>query len=444
MAYNTLMTQFSFFIKYVDEELKNAVSATENTRANIAAMLANASELNSDQMTLLTSSSTERLTTQGTLKANAAAMFWGSYAPKIAIEIGSSSVNGNSITDREQFFRDWIKYMVTNDEHVTPRAVAYAADPAAQNGGTRLIRMTVDKHNNKIESGRHAETVQVSVSAKPALGKVTLELKNSDGPIDELDYQTADPDEIEIDLLNEITNATRFVTNPFMTGNGSTADNAPITIMTGWELTIIDGAPVFQITSLAAEVFRSRPFGFSIGSAAGSEQQIRRRIPSSALNDKEQPLFPDCPFLLPAGSGWTGNITITWGSMSQVFTQADLIAGTWVNLIPARDSKLYVENFDSTAPYWQLNIETTGGAGDEVVFAGFMVGEFPQSRHGNAYAGISGEDDPAMSDTFTGWIDANTFAGKVQNILGYILDDELPSLGFLKSVGATNRPVDPV
>lgn len=440
MSYNALMLEFPNFIKFIEEDLKNATSATENTRSNLATMIDNIAELDDAQVAALASAGNERLSDQGNLKTRARAMFVNAWAPAIAEQINSPTLSGGVITDLEQFFDDWNQYMADNDEHVTPRAVTYAADPAAQNGGTRLLRLTVDRFGNKIESGRHSETVSVKVDSKPAAGRVAFLIQNSDGPKDDLDYQTARPNPITIEAVNDINGASQFVGNPFMTGNADTTDNAAVTVMTGWTLEDTVGSPTLLIAKGATELWRDRVQSYSI-SGFGTTKTIKRLIPSRVLSDYSEAFVPCFPVMLPTGGTWTGTIKITWGSKSQTFTQADLTAGTFVNLIPDIDADLYAFNFDSAAPYYEIEIATTIAA-EEIIFPGFMVTDFT-ARNGNGYAIFSGETDPEASDVFTGWADSNTYAGETQDILGYIFDDELPHAASLRSVGTTNRPVDP-
>ncbi len=375
-------------IKLIEEELKNAVSATENLATNSASLANDIDSLSGAGKAAVTAGLKALRDDRARLRDAAWTILEPIFA-QIARTIDSPTVDGERLTDPERFFRDWRAYQDgAPDEYVGGRAVTYAAEPAGAAAGW-LRRLTVGRGGagDKIESGRHNYTVTARVVRKPGAWRAVTALQGTEGPIDALDYRTAPAPsaEVEIEHINE-NNPGLLGSASNMVGNADTTDNAAVTVMTGWTLATTAGSPTLLIEKTTAKLWRGRSYVFSI-SGASSTKTFDIRLPSTAQENAFTPVLVMAPFYLNAG--WAGTITLEWGSKTQSWTEADLTAGQWVNLVIDRDADCYPVNFDETEANVKLTIATGAGAGtNELAFAceGRVLGAYLMTSGSNLLA----------------------------------------------------------
>lgn len=435
MSYATSIAKLVKWVKVWEEELKNAVSATENTATNLAALNVDTGPLSEGGLLELVAMSKARRATQASIASQARAQCLPILA-QIARDIGSQTVVGDSITDLEQFFRDFRYYEDnTADDKVGVRSVTYAANPAASATGN-FWRLTVGVNGagDKIESGRHATTQTLKVESKPAPYRATYAFQGTQGPKDALDY-TAAPEADTLLQYNE-NDTGSAVTNPNMTGNADLTDNAAVTVMTGWTLATAAGSPTLLINKTAGELWRGRSYVFSIATASATKT-FTQSIPAGVLTDRYAPFLPCAPFYLK--TGWAGTITFTAGSKSQAFTEADLTNVTWVVLAMDRDADLYVQNFDQSVATWSLSIAMGAGSAAELSFAGFWA--LPGKKYNDIYYFAFGDDSEPTEGATVAWADTQTNAGEIQDTLDFAFQDE--QIGAYMMTAGTNLIADP-
>lgn len=425
-------------MKVWEEELKNAISATENSQTNLAALTADMETLSEAGKATVAAQSLARRATQATIAGNARAQLMPILA-QIGRTIASETVQGDNISDLTQFFRDWRAYQDGGtDEKVTGRAVTYAAEPAASSTGN-FWRLTVGigGTGDKIESGRHATTQTIKCTSKPAPYRAVFSFQGTQGALDALAYTAApQPGPNALTQINE-NDTGNSVTNPNMTGNSDTTDNAAVTVMTGWTLATSAGSPSLLIEKTAAKLWRGRSYVFSI-SGASSTKTFTQSIPSGVLTDRYRNFLPVVPVYL--NTGWAGTLTITWGSKSQAFTEANMTAGDWVALAVDRDLDLYVANFDQTVSTWALSIATGAGAGsNELAFAGFWAIE--GTKYNDIFYYAFGDDDEPTEGATVSFADTQTNAGEIQDTIDFALQDE--QVGAYLMTAGTNTLADP-
>lgn len=423
MAYADTTATFVKWVKVWEEELKNAVSATENSQTNLAALTADIDSLSEAGKATVAQVSAARRALQSSIPSQAREQVLPILA-QIARDIDSQAVSGDSITDLQQFFRDWRNYQDnTIDEKVTARSVTFASEPAASAAGN-AYRLTVGVlgTGDKIESGRHATTQRIRCTSKPAPYRATFSFEGTEGALDPLNYTAAPAGGATITQVNENDSGPiASVTNPNMTGNADLTDNAAVTVMTGWTLTNTSGSPTLLIEKTSAKLWRGRSNVFSI-SGTSTTKTISQSIPTGVLTDRYQPFLPVFPVYL--NSGWQGTVTITWGSKSQAFTESDMTAGDWKNLAVDRDLDLYPYNFDQSVPTWAVAIATGAGAStNELVFAGLWAPA--GTKYNDLWYWIFADDDePTLQSSVFSFADTQTAAGEIQDTLDIAFQDE--------------------
>lgn len=439
MSYATSITKLKATVKVIEEWVKSATTATDNFASNAAALIADTGVIGTSGASAQLLALAAMRSQLNSIKAQGRALLMPVLA-QIARDIDSDTVQGDTIGNLTQFFIDFRFYEEnTADDKVTGRAVTFAAEPAgAASGYVRRLTVGPDGADAKIESGRHNYTVTAKVTNKPASFQAISTLMGTEGPIDALDYRTAPGSSKNVLLThwNDI-DAGNAVDNPNMTGNTDTTDEAALTAMTGWTLATTAGSPTPKIESTT--VWRGKSFVYSMATASATKT-FTQTIPAGVLSDRYQPYLPFVPMYLNAG--WAGTITITWGSKSQAFTEADLSAGNWIPLIPTRDANLYPLNFDTNGATWALSIANGAGAGaNEVLWAGFYVAKMQQYQD-VWYAIISDNAQPALGATRTFADSCTAMGGIIQDVLGFVFDDE--AVGAYMNTAGTNAIADPV
>lgn len=438
MSYATSITRLKATVKVIEEWVKMATSATDNFATVAAALIADTSVIgiNGAQLQLAALSGLEAVLTE--IKSQGRALLMPVFA-QIARDIDSDTVDGDTITDLTQFFIDLRYYEEsTADDKVTARAVTYASEPAGSAAGY-VKRLTVgpDGADAKIESGRHNFTLTAKVTNKPASFQAISTFMGTEGPKDGLDYRTAPGARGNVDIthVNDIDTG-NAVSNPTMRGNSDITDEAALTAATDWTLATGAGSPTPKIETTT--VWRGMAYVLSMATAS-TTKTFTQTIPSGVLNDRYQPYLPFVPMYLNAGA--TGTFTITWGSKSQAFTEADLSAGAWIPLIVDRDADLYPLNFDTNGATWALSIAMGAGAGtNEVLWAGFFAAKMQQYED-VWYAIISDHTQPALGATRTFADSATAMGGIIQDVLGFVFDDE--HVGAYMNTAGTNAIADP-
>lgn len=438
MSYATSITRLKATVKVIEEWVKSATSATDNFASNAAALIADTGAIGTEGAALQLQALVAMRSRLADIRAQGRALLMPVLV-QIARDIDSDTVNGNSISDLTQFFHD-LRYYEENtaDDKVTARAVTYAAEPAGSAAGyVRRLTRGPDGADAKIESGRHNYTVTAKVTNKPASFQAISTLMGTEGPIDALDYRTAPGSRGNVDIThcNDI-DAGNAVSNPTMRGNSDTTDEAALTAATDWTLATTSGSPTPKIESTT--VWRGMAYVLSMATAS-TTKTFTQTIPSGVLSDRYQPYLPFVPMYLNAGA--TGTFTITWGSKSQAFTEADLSAGAWIPLIVDRDEDLYPLNFDTNGATWALSIAMGAGAGaNEVLWAGFFVAKMQQYED-VWYAIISDHTQPALGATRTFADSATAMGGIIQDVLGFVFDDE--HVGAYMNTTGSNSIADP-
>lgn len=331
--------------------------------------------------------------------------------------INSDAVSGESVSNLRELFRDWRDYQDdTVDEKVTGRAVTYAAEPSASaNGVIRRLTVGINGANDKIESGRHDGTVTATVSSKQGWQQ-SVTLSMGDGPADDLDYQTGSKRTVTIAAISEV-NTGGLVGNSNLTGNSSTTDNAAVTAITGWTLTNVSGTPTPLIEKTAGKIFRSNSFSISV-STNSTTWKISRNMEDAVTADPFTPVLMGVPLYM--NTSWTGTVTLGWGSKTQAFTEADLTATDWVWLFPDRDVDIYPVSFDQDDAEWSVSIAQTST--NEIAIGGVYasVGTLYEDVW---YWYFADQAQATVNSTFT-MADSNTNAGVIQDVLGFVFDDE--------------------
>lgn len=441
MSFAGAFTNWIRVIKLWEEELKNAISATENFVTNSDDIRNNLTEY-TQQATVqaLIDGVLNRRGNHSVMQAQARTMLIAS-AIDLAEEINSGSLVDGAIIDEAQFFEDLSEHMENvTDERVTFRAVALAADPADSDTGL-FRRLTVDHRNQVIESGFHNQTKTFRITANGASGagqgQAIGELFGTDGGEDSLDYQKGsgrgERSVSDFRATNErnpgkIRNSQLFV-------SGATTDGTPVTAATlgSWTLTDVLGTPtkVVRATGSAA-VWRSKEFGIAV-----SGQTTTWKFAQDLINITDDPLTPLLPMVVVFfDSTWTGTITIEHGGSTQAFTEASLSAG-FNFLFMDRDSDLYPVNFATGSEVFSVQIATTSAAGE-------LVFQMVDTTEGVLYENhwffqYSSTNEPTVWAEVQ-WADTNTFAGVIQDTLAWAFEEE--PFAYLPTVG-TNLIADP-
>lgn len=438
MAYADDIATFVKWVKWVEEERKNAVSATENTRANSLALQNDIDTLDpGTEGPALVNAIAARLSDQKALKQRAFAAVVPILS-RIGRTILSDAVAGGQVIDFAEFFRDWRFYSDnTADDKVTARAVTYASDPAGDAVGYfRRLKLGVGGANDVIESGRHNQTITFELRSKPGIGRASGVIRGATGPIDELDHRAGSGDSVPIEACNDV-NPGNAVTNPLWTGNASTADAAPVTAVNSWTLAFT-GSAATKFLIETTILWRQRTYTFEADQLLTADTvRLIGDIPVAVLNDRFRPIAISLPFYIITGV--LIDVAVTWGDTTQTFTEADGSNGAWVNLIPDMDADLYPYNFDDAVPTYEVLLTGDDSSTNNAYFAGFFAQQ--GVKHQDIwYFWFSGSSDGDVNDTKT-WADTATEAGEIQDTLGFVGDGL--DQGWYLNTGGSNFINDP-
>lgn len=405
-------------MKFGEEELKNARSATENTQTNANALTNDLDSLSEAGKQQIVAATAQRERTQGGIKSLMRTILLAVFV-QIARDIDSNTVQGESINDLRAFFRDWRYYQDnTIDEEVTARSVTYAAEPAATANGV-IRRCTVGRGGtgDKIESGRHDGTVTARVSSKQGWQQ-SVTLSMGDGPADDLDYQTGSKNTVTIAAISEVNTGNLVGNATLRAGSGqAVTNNTAVTVLTGWTLTNVSGTPTPTIDT--GTFFRSLAYSIAV-TGSSTSWKISRNMEDAVTADPFTPILMGVPMEME--SGWSGDITLGWGSKTQAFTEADLTAADWVWLFPDRDADIYPVNFDQDDSEWSLTIATDAATPEEVTVGGVFAAT------GTLYEDVwywyfADQAQATVEATFT-MADSNSNAGIIQDVIGFVFDDD--------------------
>lgn len=422
-------------VKFIEEELKNARSATENTLTNGAALVNDVDSLSPEGKATVANTVNGRINAQGTIKAMARTLLLAVFA-QIARTILSKNVQGDSITDLTEFFREWRYYQDnTADERVTARSVTYASEPAATaNGFMRRLTVGHNQSGDKIESGRHDSTVTATVTLKDGWDQ-SVTLTMGAGPSNLLDYQAGSPRSLVIRAISEVNDGGLVGNATLRAGSGqAVTDGTAVTALTGWTLTNVSGSPTPTIDT--GTVFRSLAYSIAV-TGSSTSWKISRNVNSAATANRYLPVLPAVPMEME--SGWSGDITIGWGSKTQAYTESDLTAGDWVWLCPDRDIDLYPLNWDQDDPEWSLTIATDAATPEEVTVGGFFAAT--GNQYEDVYYWYFADQAMATLGTTFSFADSNSNAGIIQDVLGFAFDDD--GIGAYLMTSGTNLLSDP-
>lgn len=431
MAYADDTASFVKAIKVVKDDITS--SATFQT--NASALQIDVDTLSTAGVAAVAAALKDRRDDHAALRARGRAIVDPTLV-QIGKTINSDAVAGDAIRDYAKLFRDWRYYQDnTADEKVTGRAVTFASEPAAAATGI-LRRVTVGSNGagDKIESARKAKTVVGRVISKPSNYTSIIQLGNDDdGPIDALDYLAATTNKVNVDAINE-ANPGSGVTNATLRADVSTNGAAPTatTGYTGWTFTKTSGT----VTVVTSPVWRSLPYVTRVVDA-DADATWSQPMPAQVLADAYLPWLPGAPIYMEAA--WTGDVTITWGSKSQAFTEADLSAGAWVHLVVDRDTDLYPINFDTAGGTWAIRLENDSAMTKYIQIGGFFAA--PGTKFEDCYYfHFSHSSYPAIEATLS-FADTATAAGIIQDRLSFLYGDDL--VGAYLMTAGTNTLSDP-
>lgn len=426
MAYADDTASFVKAIKVVKDDLTSA--ATFQT--NATALQNDLDTLSTNGVAQVASALRDRRAQHAALQAAGRAIVEPTLV-QIAKTINSAAVSGDQIIDRARFWRDWRTYQNgAADEKVTARAVTYAAEPAAAATGIlRRVTVGIEGTGDTIEAGRHGKTVTGRIVSKNGW-QSTIRLSNEDdGPIDVLDYTAASEKSVTIDACNEV-NPGGGITNATLRANTAT-NGAAITSYADWTLTNTSTLTVITSTVWRSLTYCSKTLG------ASTSMVITQRLPQIVTSDRYKPWLPFTPIYMEAA--WTGDITIAWGSKSQAFTEADLSAGAWVQVMVDRDADLYPVNFSQAAEAWTLTLSHDAAMTKYLICGGFYAAPATYFEQ-VPYFHISHSSEPALNATLT-FADTSTAAGVIQDRLSFLWGDE--DEGAYLMMAGTNTLADP-
>jgi hypothetical protein len=278
--------------------------------------------------------------------------------------------------------------------------------------------------------------VTVEVASKPSTWAATYSIyMAAEGPVDKLDKTAASTDVVSFDAINEV-NTGGLVLNSNLSGNANTTADAAVTSINNWTLTDVSGSPTPTIEKDAGLVFRSNDFSISV-TGSSTSWKISQNMPVDVFADPYSPVLMGVPFYLE--SGWSGDITLAWGSKSQAFTEADLTAGDWVWLFPDRDKDIFPNQFDQDDPEWSVTIATDAATPEKVTMGGVYAAR-PVKYNGVYYWVFSDQAIATVNTKFT-MADTNSNAGIIQDMLGFAFDDD--DYGAYLMTTGTNTLADP-
>lgn len=342
------------------------------------------------------------------------------YLAKMADYIGSPHYSGGRITNPKQFHRDLLAYYVANTKYVAARAVTYGNNPADSASGL-FRRLTVDKHGEKIENGRHNQTVRARIKNTEAGGGSTGQWNAEifGGGVADDYLVLADQQGGGRILLPNAgpENTSPLVnTNGEMSGNADVSNGAAITDIDDWTITDT-GNPTLVVDT--TNKWRGQSYGLKL-SGASTGVTIEQTIQNLRNDDGEIPIGIMCPVYMD-GASWAGDIEIGIGDKVTAYTEADLTNGQWTPLFKAFDQNLYGLAWEEVDATFSLDIQTDAAITDKVVIGGYyaIYGRRLEASRlgidtGPWYFYWANETD-AANETAVAWsADSMTAAGPIQ------------------------------
>ena len=302
-------------------------------------------------------------------KMDTVAGYWGTQ-----LTVPSAYVRGNRPTSRALLWRDIRMHMVTNNLSIADRAVSYAAEPSADDNGI-IDRLTVDEDGSEISAGLHNQTVDLFVTSQPSRYRsiITIKARTKGADIFNLLGPTA---ETVIEAVNDAYAGDGIVTNPNLnqglSSNTNAADLSGDTSNAGWTLSKSGSVVHVWDTSIAYHGLTGSHKMYTNSTSRTWSQPLvvsdaHRRLPRNYMLAVYKTGTP------------VGNITVTWGSKSQVFTMGGLSAG-WNYLRLDRDKDLYPKNFSGSGFALSVEFAFTSGsdASNYINFGGFFGQNYKQ------------------------------------------------------------------
>ena len=340
----------------------------------------------------------------------------------------SKYVQGGSILNFAGLMRDINADMETNSRSIETKAITYAADPTADDDGI-IERVTVDPNGEKIEGGIHAGTLDVEVTGTRATGlgpwQSVVTISGRDQGKDVFD-NNAPATNLTIEAVNPSNNKQSIISNPnLISGINSRTDTTAVTTLSNWALS---GSATHTVdTSI---LFRDNTLSHKIVGTGGATRVFTQTM---KLNGPQFRYNPQKLFVPVYKTGTpTGNITIAWGSKSQVWTVASLSAG-WNYLTPDNDSDIYPDNFDEAAATFVVTVECTTGDSSNYVNVGCILGTVAAKWNGVFHFHWSQNGTSALGVVKT-IADSATSAGLNQTaiLLAYNYDPD----AYLRATGS--------
>lgn len=359
--------------------------------------------------------------------------YYSEVAPYMATQILSKTLVDGKIIDRARFFQDRRDFMDdtgestggSTDQKVPGRSVTFAADPAASATG-QFFRLTTDHRGQKIESGKKNQTVVAKIIGTGASGagahRSIAEIVGGTASQDHeaVDYRLGSGRKnlLKMEAVNEVYNPTALISNMNLYGNASETHGDTVSAITGVTLTNVSGSP--SVTVDTTNKWRSKRFGIRVSGSNTSWKAAYTAGISVSQDKRYTPFLIMVPMLME--TGWAGDITITWGGKSQGFTEADLSAGNWAYLKIDRDSDLFPAIFDVDDATISITIATDNGNTKYVTLGGLYVCE-GQRHEGVWYFHFSHTADSVLDSTVS-WADTCDFAGKRQDLIAWMHEDD--------------------
>lgn len=432
MAWADFETLLKAVCKDVNESHKSASLNTPNIIGTAEALIEAADVLGTEGHKALTDAvSADRTRLRGLSAGWAAKMDAALAYGGTQLTTPSQHVRGDKPTDRRMLLRDINSYMLTNSLSVAQRAVTFAAEPAAGDNGI-MDRLTVDEWGVTIEAGLHNQTVDVQVLEVPTRYKHVVRVKPRQSGVDVFNL-LGPSGYVDITAPNDAASGEGgIVSNPNLTGTNTTTDEGAVTSCTGWTLSSPSGSPTHLWDT-----------GIAYRGNAGSHKlygnSTTRRF-SQPLVVKTAHLYTPRNYMLAVYKTGTpvGNITLTWGGKSQVFTMGGLSAG-WNYLRLDRDRDLWPSQFASSDAALQVDFEFTSGsdASNYINLAGIFGQVY--KRFDGAWYGVWSRNGVATALGSVGsFADTMTTAGKNQTALWLAYYDlpDVRDFAYLRSSGS--------
>lgn len=330
--------------------------------------------------------------------------YWGTQ-----LDTPSSYVKALKAKERRGLMRDINAQMVTDDEDVGSRARSWASEPSPDDNGI-IDRLTVDENGITIEGGYSAK-IDAVVDSIPSEYRSILRIQGRVEGQDVLDLQ-GPPKFIDIEAVNG-AGGDNLVSNPNLKDANSSTDEADVTSLSFWTLT---GSATHKIDTDI--VFRGGIFSHKL---YGNSNYREFAQPLIVRNGDQQ--TPRNYKLVVNKTGTpVGNITVTWGGKTQVFTMGSLSSG--LNYLRLdRDADLHPANFASAGMELKVKFEFTSGsdASNYINFA--YIGGQNLKRYNAAWYGHWSRNGFATLKAKKTFDDTDDAGGKNQSALFYAFED---------------------